>query len=136
MVLKGPREEFMGDYVLAVDDDHLLLRLLEINLGKVGCRVLKASDGPTALRLAEEERPDLILLDLMMPRMDGWEVMRRLKGSEATRDIPVIVITGKVDPLTRAELLDLGADDFVSKPFDLLELREVVREKLSGAGAG
>ena len=126
----------MGDSILAVDDDRLLLRLLEINLGKVGCRVLKASDGPTALRLAEEERPDLILLDLMMPRMDGWEVMRRLKGSEATRDIPVIVITGKVDPLTRAELLDLGADDFVSKPFDLLELREVVREKLGGAGAG
>ncbi len=124
----------MGDSVLAVDDDKLLLRLLEINLGKAGCRVLKAPDGATALRLAEEQKPDLILLDLMMPHMDGWEVMRRLKESEATRHIPVIVITGKVDPLTRAELLDMGAEDFVSKPFDLLELREVVRERLAGAG--
>ncbi len=99
----------MNRSVLVVDDDQLLLRLLEINLNKVGCQVLMALDGPTALRIASEEAPALILLDLMMPRMDGWEVMRQLKDSESTRDIPVIIVTGKVDPGTRSRILELGA---------------------------
>jgi DNA-binding response OmpR family regulator len=121
----------MNDTVLVVDDDQLLLRLLEINLNKVGCQVYKATDGPTALRLACEEMPSLILLDLMMPRMDGWEVIRQLKDSEATRDIPVIIVTGKVDAGTRSKILEMGADDFVSKPFDVIELREMIRNRLS-----
>ncbi len=120
----------MDQSVLIVDDDQLLLRLLEINLNKVGCRVLMALDGPTALRIASEQAPDLILLDLMMPRMDGWEVMRQLKESEATRDIPVIIVTGKVDPATRSRILELGASDFVAKPFDVIELRKMIREML------
>ncbi len=120
----------MNGKVLLVDDDEMLLRLLEINLEKVGCEVLKALDGSTALRLAERESPGLILLDLMMPVMSGWEVMRRLKLSEATRDIPVVVITGKVDRATRQELMELGAEDFISKPFDLFEVRKMVRERL------
>lgn len=116
--------------VLVVDDDQLLLRLLEINLNKVGCQVLMALDGPTALRIASEQAPALILLDLMMPRMDGWEVMRQLKESESTRDIPVIIVTGKVDPGTRSRILEMGANDFVAKPFDVIELRKMIREML------
>jgi DNA-binding response OmpR family regulator len=120
----------MNRSVLVVDDDQLLLRLLEINLNKVGCQVLMALDGPTALRIASEEAPALILLDLMMPRMDGWEVMRQLKGSDSTRDIPVIIVTGKVDPGTRSRILEMGASDFVAKPFDVIELRMMIREML------
>jgi DNA-binding response OmpR family regulator len=120
----------MNDAVLVVDDDQLLLRLLEINLNKVGCQVLKALDGPTALRIASQETPALILLDLMMPRMDGWEVMRQLKESVNTRDIPVIIVTGKVDAGTRSRILELGADDFVAKPFDVIELRKMIRDRL------
>ena len=123
----------MNDAVLVVDDDQLLLRLLEINLNKVGCEVLKALDGPTALRIAAEEAPSLILLDLMMPRMDGWEVMRQLKESENTRDIPVIFVTGKVDIGTRSRILEMGADDFVAKPFDVIELRKTIRALLDAS---
>ena len=121
----------MNDTVLVVDDDQLLLRLLEINLNKVGCQVYKAMDGPTALRIACEETPSLILLDLMMPRMDGWEVIRQLKDCEATRDIPVIIVTGKVDSGTRLKILELGADGFISKPFDVIKLREMIKDRLA-----
>ncbi len=121
----------MNDTVLVVDDDQLLLRLLEINLNKVGCQVFKALDGPTALRIASEEVPSLILLDLMMPRMNGWEVIRQLKDSESTRDIPVIIVTGKVDHETRSKIMEMGASDFVTKPFDVIELRKMIRDKLA-----
>jgi CheY-like chemotaxis protein len=120
----------MHGKVLVVDDDRMMLRLLEMNLEKVGCRVLKAEDGPAALDLAERESPQLIFLDLMMPDMDGWEVMRRLKQSDSTRDIPVVIITGKVDRATRTELMGMGAEGFISKPFELGDIRKLVAERL------
>uniref|UniRef100_A0A7V4G846 Response regulator n=1 Tax=Desulfobacca acetoxidans TaxID=60893 RepID=A0A7V4G846_9BACT len=120
----------MHGKVLVVDDDRMMLRLLEMNLEKVGCRVLKAEDGSAALDLAERESPQLIFLDLMMPDMDGWEVMRRLKQSDSTRDIPVVIITGKVDRATRNELMGMGAEDFISKPFELGDIRKLVAERL------
>lgn len=109
--------------VLVVDDDRLLLRLLELNLGKAGIKVLLADSGKEALRIAREARPDAILLDLMMPVMDGYEVLRQLKSGESTREIPVMVLTAKSSPHDRRRCEDMGAAGFITKPFDLAELR-------------
>ncbi len=111
---------------LVVDDDRLLLRLIELNLSKLGIKVLLADSGSKALRLAQEERPDVILLDLMMPVMDGYEVMRMLKESTSTRDIPVVMLTAKTSPRDRNRCEDMGAIAFITKPFDLEELRSTV----------
>lgn len=112
---------------LVVDDDKLLLRLVELNLDRLGMRVLLAQSGQEALRLALEERPDVILLDIMMPLMDGYEVMRRLKTSEQTRSIPVIMLTAKSNPDDRRKCEQMGAVGYITKPFRLEELRGTVR---------
>ncbi|MEW6553816.1 MAG: response regulator [Actinomycetota bacterium] len=111
---------------LVVDDDRLLLRLIELNLGKAGMKVLLADSGAEALRLAREENPDIILLDLMMPAMDGYEVMRHLKGAEETRDIPVVMLTAKSSQGDRLRCKEMGAVDYVTKPFNLEQLRNLV----------
>jgi DNA-binding response OmpR family regulator len=112
---------------LVVDDDRLLLRLIELNLVKAGMKVLLADSGAEALRLAREENPDIILLDLMMPVMDGYEVMRQLKESEVTRDIPVVMLTAKSSQSDRLRCEEMGAVDYVTKPFNLEQLRSKVR---------
>ncbi len=111
---------------LVVDDDRLLLRLIELNLGKAGLKVLLAESGNEALRLAREKNPDIILLDLMMPAMDGYEVMRLLKASEKTRDIPVVMLTAKSSQSDRQRCEEMGAVDYVTKPFNLEKLRSMV----------
>ncbi len=121
---------------LVVDDDRLLLRLIELNLGKTGMSVILADNGNDALRLAQEERPDVILLDIMMPIMDGYEIMRRLKAAEGTKDIPVIMLTAKSGQLDRRKLKDMGAVAYITKPFNLENLRYTVRrivEEASGS---
>jgi CheY-like chemotaxis protein len=115
---------------LVVDDDRLLLRLVELNLGKIGIRVLLAESGKEALRLAQEERPDVILLDIMMPIMDGYEVMYRLKSSSETRDIPVIMLTAKSNPHDRQRFQEMGAVGYITKPFRLDELRSAVKQAI------
>jgi CheY-like chemotaxis protein len=117
----------MAACALVVDDDRLFLRLVELNLGKIGLRVVLAEDGPEALRLAFSESPDVILLDLMMPRMDGYEVMRQLKASEKTRGIPVIMLTAKSGSEDRDRCAELGAAGYITKPFRLEDLRSTVR---------
>jgi CheY-like chemotaxis protein len=111
---------------LVVDDDRLLLRLVELNLGKLGIHVILADSGQEALRLAQEERPDIILLDIMMPRMDGYEVMRLLKADEETRSIPVIMLTAKSNPIDRQRCQEMGAVGYITKPFRLEDLRNTV----------
>jgi len=111
---------------LVVDDDSLFLRLLELNLGKAGLKVLLAESGNEALRLARDNNPDIILLDLMMPAMDGFEVMRLLKASEKTRDIPVVMLTAKSSQADRQRCEEMGAVDYVTKPFNLEKLRSMV----------
>ncbi|MBC7231539.1 MAG: response regulator [Actinobacteria bacterium] len=115
---------------LVVDDDRLLLRLVELNLGKAGIEVLLADSGREALRIAREERPDVILLDLMMPVMDGLQVMQELKSARETRDIPVIMLTAKSGRDDRRRCEELGAVAYVTKPFSLEELRSTVRSIL------
>ncbi len=112
---------------LVVDDDQLLLRLVEINLTKIGVKVLTAPSGREALRLASAERPHIILLDIMMPGMDGYEVLRQLKASDETRDIPIIMLTAKTGMEDREKCLEMGAVVYMTKPFKLEELRETVK---------
>ena len=103
--------------ILIADDDPLLVRLVAYKLEAQGHRVLQAADGEAALALAGEHTPDLIVLDGMMPSIDGFEVLRRLKESAATRDIPVIMLTARRLEKDVVTGLTLGARDYLVKPF-------------------
>lgn len=122
----------MSPCALVVDDDRLFLRLVELNLGKLGIRVLLAESGPEALRLATSERPDIILLDLMMPQMDGYEVMRQLKACEETRKIPVVMLTAKSSQSDRLRCEEMGIAAYITKPFRLEDLRNTVSSIVLG----
>lgn len=108
--------------VLVVEDDEDVLALVRYNLHKAGFRVLTEGDGLSALRVARGEMPDAIVLDLMLPEMSGEEVCRRLKAETATAAIPVIMLTAKARPEDRIAGLELGADDYLPKPFSPREL--------------
>ncbi len=117
----------MRSCALVVDDDRLFLRLMELNLVKLGIEVLLADSGREALKLALSSKPDVILLDIMMPVMDGFEVLRQLKGHADTCDIPVIVLTAKSAPEDLERCMEMGIAAYITKPFRLEELREKVR---------
>lgn len=113
--------------VLVTDDDHRMRRLLRLNLEQAGYRVLTAEDGPAALDLVELEEPDLVLLDIMMPGMDGFTFLGRLREFS---DIPVILLTAKGEERDKVRGLDLGADDYLTKPFGPAEMLARVRAVL------
>ncbi len=108
--------------ILAVDDEKDILNLLEFNLKKASHRVITAMDGPEAIELALREKPDLVLLDVMLPNMDGMEVLKTLKKNKDTEDIPVIMLTAKGEELDRVLGFELGADDYITKPFSPREM--------------
>ena len=110
----------MKETVLLVEDDLAILKGLETNLRFEGFDVFTASDGERGLELAVDKAPDLILLDVMMPKMNGFEVLRELRRREI--DVPVIMLTAKGEEMDKIRGLDLGADDYVTKPFALQEL--------------
>ncbi len=112
----------MREKILVVEDEKDIARMLEYNLEKEGFRVLSASDGEDALDLAGRERPDLVILDLMLPGIDGLEVCKTLKGESKTSLIPVIMLTAKSQESDKIVGLELGADDYVTKPFSPREL--------------
>ena len=116
--------------ILVVDDEEMNVAILEELLLPHGYRVIKAFSGAEALRKAVEELPDLILLDIMMPEMDGYEVIRRLKQNEDTRPIPVIIVTALKGREFRIKALEAGTDEFLSKPVDELELSVRVKSLL------
>ncbi|MCD9199100.1 response regulator [Aeromicrobium wangtongii] len=120
--------------VLTVDDDPAILRTLGINLRARGYEVEVASDGRSALEIVHERMPDVILLDLGLPDLDGIAVLRQLRSFS---QVPVIVVSARAESDDKVEALDLGADDYVSKPFDLEELlarvRAATRRSVSGA---
>jgi two-component system, cell cycle response regulator len=122
--------------VLAVDDQESNLRLVELALEPLGCRVRTATTGKQALAAVHEEQPDVILLDVVLPGMDGFQVCRTLKSDEATRLIPVLLVSGLHSHEDRVKGIEAGCDDFISKPFDAVELRARVRTlaRLSYAG--
>ena len=112
-----------GATVLIVDDEPLNVELLEQELGEVGYRTLTAASGEEALAAASKMHPDLILLDVMMPGIDGYETCRRLKASEATRGIPVIFLTALTETFEKVRAFGAGAVDYITKPFETEELR-------------
>jgi len=116
--------------VLIVDDNKANVRLLEVNLRAAGYATEMAYDGEEALEKIRDTNPDLVLLDVMMPKLDGYEVCRRLRADEATSVIPVVMITALKDSEDRIRGLECGADDFVSKPFDKTELLARVKNLL------
>lgn len=116
---------------MVVDDEKRLVSLLESYLDQEGFRVVKASNGREALYLARQEKPDLIVLDIMMPEMDGYEFMRLHRKERAT---PIILLTAKVDQDDKVIGLELGADDYVTKPFRPRELLARIRAVLRRVG--
>ena len=118
----------MAEKILVVDDEQEIRILLDHFLKDQGYEVVLASDGNQALKLAAEENPQVIILDIKMPGLDGLEVCKLLKDKEQTRLIPIIVITGFED--NKIEALNRGADDFVNKPFDMAEIAIRIKSAL------
>jgi DNA-binding response OmpR family regulator len=117
--------------ILAADDDEDILQLVAFRLGRSGYRVLQAHDGEQALALAMEHEPDLAVLDVMMPKMDGFEVARRLRAAEATKSIPIIMLTARAQDSDVQGGFDAGANDYLRKPFSPKELRMRVQALLA-----
>jgi DNA-binding response OmpR family regulator len=116
--------------VLVVEDEEHIRRVLEYNLRLDGFQVHSAKDGPRATELAKELQPDLILLDWMMPDMDGLEVLSRLKQDKTTENIPVFMLSAKGMMADVGRALCEGADDYITKPFDPMQLGKTIRKKL------
>lgn len=112
----------MKQKILAVDDETDILKLLQYNLTNAGFEFISAEDGPEAIELARGSLPDLIILDLMLPNMDGNEVLKRLKADTETSGIPVLMLTARGEEIDRVLGLELGADDYIVKPFSPREL--------------
>jgi DNA-binding response OmpR family regulator len=117
----------MNERILIVDDEPRYVRLMEANLITEGYQVLKAYDGQQAVNAVVEQKPDLVLLDLMMPVLDGFGACERIRGFS---DVPIIIITAKGEEQSRVRGLDLGADDYIVKPFSATELLARVRAVL------
>jgi len=117
--------------VLVIDDEAPIRLLCRVNLEAEGMSVLEAADGPSGLDTARKERPDVVLLDVMMPGLDGWRVAEHLLEDDRTNEIPIIFLTARAEFRDRARGLDIGGVDYVTKPFNPLELAPLVRELLA-----
>jgi DNA-binding response OmpR family regulator len=117
--------------VLVIDDEAPIRLLCRVNLEAEGMSVLEAADGPSGLDTARKERPDVVLLDVMMPGLDGWRVAGHLLEDDRTNEIPIIFLTARAEFRDRARGLDIGGVDYVTKPFNPLELAPLVRELLA-----
>jgi two-component system phosphate regulon response regulator PhoB len=127
------------DTVLVIEDEPDVLDLVRLHLRKAGYLVLEAGDGVDGLKKAREKQPDIIILDLMLPEMRGEDVCRQLKAREATARIPIIMLTAKVRPEDRVAGLELGADDYLAKPFSPRELilrLQLLLQRARSAGPG
>jgi len=122
--------------VLVIDDEETIRLLCRVNLGVSGVEVLEAADGTVGIELARSEQPDLILLDVMMPGIDGWEVARRLAADPQTRDIPVVFLTARAGDDDRLLGEQVGAVGYVVKPFDPVSIATVVELTLARVQLG
>jgi DNA-binding response OmpR family regulator len=122
--------------VLVIDDEAPIRLLCRVNLEAEGLEVVEAADGRSGLELARSEVPDAILLDVMMPGLDGWEVAETLLRDDATRSIPIVFLTARADVRDRARGLDLGGLEYVTKPFNPVELAALVREVVAAVERG
>lgn len=124
----------MAQRILVVDDDRQIVRLVQSYLEQSGYTVLTAHDGSAALRTIRSERPDLVVLDLMLPDMDGWEITRAVRADAQRAQLPILMLTARVEDADRIIGLELGADDYVTKPFNPREVVARVRAILRRAG--
>ena len=122
--------------VLVIDDEAPIRLLCRVNLEAEGLEVLEAADGPSGLDAAREQEPDVVLLDVMMPGLDGWRVAEELLEDDRTRRIPIIFLTARAEFRDRARGLDIGGVDYVTKPFNPLELAPLVRDLLERIDRG
>jgi DNA-binding response OmpR family regulator len=116
--------------ILVVDDEIYIVHILEFSLTMEGYDVLTASDGEEALKIIDAERPDLVVLDIMMPKLDGYEVCHRLRENGVFQNLPVILLSAKGRPVDREAGLQAGADDYITKPFSPRKLVEKIRALL------
>jgi len=116
--------------VLVIDDEAPIRLLCRVNLEAEGMDVVEAANGPSGLELARDNVPDVVLLDVMMPGLDGWRVAEQLLEDDRTSEIPIIFLTARAEFRDRARGLDIGGVDYVTKPFNPLELAPLVRELL------
>jgi DNA-binding response OmpR family regulator len=126
----------MATKVLVIDDEAPIRLLCRVNLEAEGMEVIEAADGPSGLERARTEAPDVILLDVMMPGLDGWRVAEELLDNAGTEHIPIVFLTARAELRDRARGIDLGGVDYVTKPFNPVELAPLVRELLSRVGRG
>ena len=120
-----------GEKVLVIDDEAPIRLLCKVNLEAEGMNVLEAADGTSGLELSRADPPDVVLLDVMMPGLDGWQVAEQLLQDDRTKEIPIIFLTARAEFRDRARGLDIGGIDYVTKPFNPLELAPLVRELLA-----
>ena len=116
--------------VLVIDDEAPIRLLCRVNLEAEGMTVLEAKDGPSGVAKAKEEQPDVVLLDVMMPGLDGWRVAEELLEDPNTREIPIVFLTARAEFRDRARGLDIGGVDYITKPFNPVELAPLVRSLL------
>ena len=116
--------------ILLVDDDHEIVRVLRAYLEQANFLVLTAFDGETALHMIRHDRPDLVVLDLMLPDRDGWEITRQLRADDVWAGLPIIMLTARVEDTDKIIGLELGADDYITKPFNAREVVARIRTVL------
>ena len=116
--------------ILAIDDDQNIRRLLSFNLSAANHEVIVAVNGKEGLAKAVAEKPDLILLDIMMPVMNGYEACEKLKATEETKNTPVFILSAKSQMMDLDDAFDVGADDYITKPFDIEKLEYSINYKL------
>jgi PleD family two-component response regulator len=133
MMAVAPPTETKKALVLVVDDDPALRTIIATNLGLAGFRVATAGDGPSAIALLDEAVPDVVVLDVMMPMMDGYATLSKIRRHATASHVPVIVVTGRNDSADPVKSLEAGADDFIAKPFTPQEMLARVRAKVRRA---
>src|SRR5512134_308475 len=126
-MLSQPRS---AQRILVVDDDKEIVRLVQAYLQQAGFQVLTAYDGETALHSLRRDRPDLVVLDLMLPDRDGWDITRIVRGDSALASTPIIMLTARVEDTDKIVGLELGADDYITKPFNSREVVARVKSLL------
>ncbi len=122
--------------ILVIDDEAPIRLLCRVNLEAEGMDVLEAADGPSGLEQARAGDPDVILLDVMMPGLDGWQVAEELLDDPRTEEIPIVFLTARAELRDRARGIDLGGVDYITKPFNPVELASLVRDLLGRVDAG
>jgi DNA-binding response OmpR family regulator len=122
--------------VLVIDDEAPIRLLCRVNLEAEGMEVIEAADGPNGLEQARSESPDVVLLDVMMPGLDGWRVAEELLDDARTASIPIVFLTARAELRDRARGIDLGGVDYVTKPFNPLDLAPLVRDLLGRVSRG